>query len=95
MHIDFEVNTRIRIEVPSSIRTKILDKIKSGEITDYSGMVNECKSSGQYIETRLIHSTTEQIHPSQNDGKSTFKVCDNNNLVLYENGETNEGNRSS
>jgi hypothetical protein len=84
MVIDFKVTVWERVIVSDEIAQDIIEKIKSGEITNSCDLIDYDEFPNVKYEG-IVSDTTEQMSVSENGGCSTIEVCKSNGDCIYSN----------
>lgn len=83
MHVDFKITTWERCELPDDLTPEevetIKDKIKSGVISCYSDIDEECGNVG--LSTEIILEVEEYMTPEENGGCSTIEFREGDNVT--------------
>jgi hypothetical protein len=82
MDFDFKITTWERITVPEEHEQKILEKIKSGEITTSNDIFDLFEDS----QMNILSEVEEQMSVEENGGCSTIEVFDGTKRI-YQNGK--------
>lgn len=82
MNVDFKITTWERVEIAPEDEAKVLDAIKSGEVSTANDLI-EFVENANYI--GKIDETDEQMTPEDNGGCSTIEVLDDNGNTILTN----------
>jgi hypothetical protein len=77
MFVDFKETVWFRVEVSEENKADVLDKIKSGEITDSNELCDYLEKSGSHD-----IDTAESMTVEENGGCATIQVEDNDEIIF-------------
>lgn len=78
MHVDFKISIWERIEIPPEKENEVREKIKSGEISTGSQLMDVIGADSDGAET--LYDTGEQLTPKDNGGNSTVEIWEDESL---------------
>lgn len=86
MDIDFKITTWERVSVPEEHEQKILELIKTGEISSSEQVFLALGSEADCLDFQRLGNVDVQMTPEENGGNSTIEVMDDDFNTIWVNG---------